>query len=115
MRHEAAERKIKALQKQFFTEIENHPVLFQMEPNDFNAMRKRVFRGTFEAYRLGVVGLERGPESLWEFFAWLGDNAAIRALPPEMHLQVNHLCLCVALEAFRIGALVAAERGHATI
>lgn len=108
MKHEAAERKVRGLQKEFLTRVEQHPVLFAMEPDDFNDLRKRVFRGTFEAYRLGVVGLDNGLPSTWEFFAWLGGNRAVNALPEEMRLEVSELCLRTALEAFRVGSMIAA-------
>lgn len=108
MKHETAERKVRGLQKEFLTRVEQHPVLFQMAPNDFNDLRKRVFRGTFEAYRIGVVGLENSLPSTWEFFMWLGGNPAVNALPEEMRLEVTEMCLRTALAAFRIGAMVAA-------
>jgi hypothetical protein len=110
MKQEIAERRVRGLQKEFLSQVEAHPVLFQMEPDDFNDLRKRVFRGTFEAYRLGVVGLEKGPASMWEFFIWLGHNKAISTLDYDTQLEVNEMCLRTALEAFRIGAMVAGDK-----
>jgi hypothetical protein len=111
MRHEVAEKKVRGLQKEFLTRVEHHPVLFQMEPDDFNDLRKRVFRGTFEAYRLGVVGLDKSDVPLWVFFfGWLDNHDAIQSLEPTVRMEVTEMCFRTALEAYRIGAMVAVER-----
>lgn len=111
MRHELAEKKIRALQKGFLTRIEQHAAFHILPPDLFNLIRKRVFRGTFEAYRLGIVGFvptESPPNLYAYFFGWTDDAAA--HLPPLMHKQIVDMCFGTALEAYRIGAMVAASR-----
>lgn len=110
-----AEKKIRGLQKEFLTSVENHPILFQMDPDSFNDLRKRVFRGTFEAYRLGVIGLDKSTVSLWTyFFGWLDNHQVIESLDPETRAEITEMCFRTALEAYRVGAMVAVERakGH---
>jgi hypothetical protein len=112
MTHETAEKQIRALQKAFLTEIERHPIYEVLEPADFNALRKRVFRGTFAAYRLGVIGTDAmgtGPTAIYDhFYGWL--DQAGEYLPRSVQRDVAGRCFLTALEAFRIGAMVA---GHA--
>lgn len=111
LRHDAAERKIRGLQKEFLTRIEEHPVFHALPPDLFNAIRKRVFRGTFEAFRLGVVGHGNTgkPSDLYgHFFGWVED--AEPYLTPALHQQLVDLCFGTALEAYRVGAMVSAHR-----
>ena len=109
MRQETAERRIKALQKQFLVSVEEHPIFHQLDTEAFNDLRKRVFRGTFEAYRLGVVGLGNERASLFNhFFGWLDRDAA--ALSSDVRREVGEMCFRAALESYRIGAMVAAEK-----
>lgn len=106
MQQEIAEKRVKALQKEFLVQIEQHPILQAMDPVTFNALRKHVFRGTFEAYRLGVVGLDSCTTSLWEyFFFWLDES-----LDAQMQDEVAEMCFRVALESYRLGAMVAESR-----
>lgn len=111
MRQDIAERKVRSLQKEFLTQVEEHHILFNMEPDQFNDLRKRVFRGTFEAYRLGVVGLANNDTPLWAFFfGWLENHRSVAALDPEIRMEVTEKCFRVALEAYRIGAMVAVAK-----
>jgi hypothetical protein len=108
---ELAERRIKGLQKEFLNRIEEHEVYQYLKPQEFNDLRKRVFRGTFEAYRLGIIGIDNvaGPNELTKyFFNWLDDSTFL--LPHDMQTEVSEMCWRAALEAFRIGAMAAAER-----
>lgn len=111
MMQDAAEKQIKGLQKQFLIQIEEHPVFQHMGPTEFNDLRKRVFRGTFEAYRLGIVGIDgvSGRSELFSyFFHWLNDSTA--TMTHALQVQVAEMCFRVALESYRIGSMVAAER-----
>jgi hypothetical protein len=111
MRHETAEKKIRGLQKEFLTRIEAHPSFHELPPDLFNLIRRRVFRGTFEAYRLGVVGLDglgKNNGLYAYFFGWVDDAA--QHLNPAMHKQVVEMCFGTALEAYRVGAMFAATR-----
>lgn len=110
--HELAEKKVKGLQKEFLVKIEQHPVFQQMEPREFNDLRKRVFRGTFEAYRLGVVGIESttGHGDLYtRLFGWL-KGTQTEYMNNQIQHEIAHLVFRTALEAYRIGAMVAFER-----
>lgn len=110
MQQDIAERKIRGLQKEFFTRVEQHPALMALPADEFNTLRKRVFRGTFSAYRLGVVGIEQnGTANLYDhFFGWL--DGAMQYLDPPHRKEVAQMCFFTALEAYRIGAMVAETR-----
>ena len=104
-----AERKVKSLQKEFLSWVEHHPVFYALDPDEFNELRRDVFRGTFEAYRLGVVGLDRRHTSLCAyFFGWL-DTVTVR-LEPRAQREISAECFRVALEAYRVGAMLAVAR-----
>lgn len=112
MHQELAEKKIRALQKEFLTKLEAHPAFFIMPPDDFNKLRKRVFRGTFSAYRMGVVGVERNDEFLVPFFVgWL--SGLDTKLDPTMHMELSEMCFRASIAAFRIGAMVAEAKESA--
>jgi hypothetical protein len=106
VRTDAAIRKVKGLQRDFLAWIERHPVFYTLEPDAFNDIRKRVFRGTFEVYRLGVVGLPDDTDLFELFFDWLNNPEAQMA--PAYRREISEKCLRTALEAYRIGAQVAA-------
>jgi hypothetical protein len=109
MQQEVAEKKIRALQKEFLTKIETHPAFLVIPPDDFNKLRKRVFRGTFSAYRMGVVGVERNDEFLVPFFiGWL--SGLDTKLEPAMHMEISEMCFRTSIAAFRIGAMVASGK-----
>jgi hypothetical protein len=108
MHKDVAEIQVRQLQKEFLVGIENHPAFHVMSPASFNTLRKRVFRGTFEAYRLGIIGPER-TEHLFSFFVgWL--SGLDTGLDPAMHHEIAEMCLRTSLSAYRIGAMVAASR-----
>lgn len=111
MRHEEAERRIRALQKSVLLRFEEHPVFEHMTAADFNNLRKRVFRGTFAAYRLGVIGLVNEPAPLWTyFFGWIESLPTAQTLPADVRLDATEICFRTALEAYRLGAMVAVDR-----
>lgn len=111
---QTAERRVKALQKAFLVGMEEHPVLFALSPDDFNDIRKRVFKGTFKAYRFGVIGLEKTETSLWDdFVGWLADSDAIEALPEQLRADLLDMCFRCALDCFRTGAMVAGGEAKA--
>lgn len=112
MTQELAEKKIRGLQKEILTRMEDHEVFRVLSPDSFNAVRRRVFRGTFDAYRLGVVGLAsvKEPDVLYaSFFGWADEVQP--ALSPTLYDQMVDMCFGTALEAFRIGAMVSTTRG----
>jgi hypothetical protein len=101
------EKRIKALQKEFLMWLEDHPALRTMAADDFDALRRSVFRGTFQAFRLGIIGLEESDISLRKyFFTWLETTP----LGPSTETHIAMECFRVSLEAFRVGALVAGAK-----
>jgi hypothetical protein len=110
MTHKEGERRVKSLQKEFLGWIETEQCLFPMESAEFNAIRRRVIRTTFDAFRFGVVGLGTlNEEILWRyFFVWV----ELKGLPQDAVLEVMQKCFMITLEAFRVGAVVSACRGN---
>lgn len=107
MRQEQAEKQVRALQKEFLMWVENHPVFHKMEPDDFNDLRKRVFRGTFAAFGLGVRGLGSKPPGLYSyFFGWLENHGVMQVLDANSRNEVTEMCFLAALEAYRLGSKV---------
>lgn len=101
------ERKIKALQKEFLMWLEDHPALRMLGADDFDTLRRSVFRGTFQVFRLGIIGIEDSNASLKKyFFTWL--ETAPLGPSTESHIAME--CFRVSLEAFRVGALVAGAK-----
>lgn len=112
MQEELAIKKVRALQKEFLTKLEEHPAFFVIPPDAFNALRKRVFRGTFSAYRMGVVGVERHDDFLVPFFVgWL--SGLDTKLDPAMHMEISEMCFRASIKAFRIGSMVAEAKESA--
>lgn len=113
MDHETGEARVKGLQKEFLSWVEDHYYLSALEPARFNKIRHRAFSSTFEAFRLGRVGLRSADSgiALWrKFFGW----ATVAGLPKDVELEVQAKCFTTSLEAFRVGAMVTgAEREHA--
>lgn len=114
MTHREGEQKVKAMQKAFLCWIEAHPDLVVLPPTVFNDLRRKLFRSTFDAFRLGVVGLNgeaREGEALWQhFFGWFENNPDIVALDPEVVRELTEECFRTTLEAFRLGAIVSVLR-----
>lgn len=107
--HREGERRIKCLQKEFLHWVEEHPQLKELDSHLFNDLRRRAFRATFDAFRLGIVGLAEDVdrEVLWNhFFGWV----EVDSLPDSAAKELKEECLRVALEAFRTGALVSPGR-----
>lgn len=104
MTHTEGEHRIKSLQKRFLGWVEDHEYLHALPPAEFNRIRRKAFSSTFEAFRLGRVGLGVTTQtSLWvKFFGW----ASIAGLPHEVEFELQAMCFLVSLEAFRVGALV---------
>jgi hypothetical protein len=114
MRAADAEKSVKSLQKQLLLRLEDHAAYEALEPDDFNALRRRVFRQTFKAYHLGIVGLPpfESFDTLTAFVGWLSDVPGVDAITGYDRLVLSEMCLRAALDAFRLGALVAAERAE---
>jgi hypothetical protein len=106
MTQQEGEKKIKALQKEFLMWLEDHPALSSIAADDFDTLRRSVFRGTFQAFRLGIVGLEDSISLRKYFFHWLETTP----LGPSTENHISLECFRVSLEAFRVGALVAGAR-----
>jgi hypothetical protein len=104
MTHVEGEAKVKGLQKEFLSWVESNDNLRSLSPEQFNTLRRKAFSSTFEAFRLGVVGLgEPAPDALWgKFFGW----ASIPGLTQDTELEIQAKCFRTSLEAFRVGAMV---------
>lgn len=105
MTHEEGEARVKSLQKQFLFWVEDHDYLSDLDRQRFNQLRRQAMSSTFEAFRLGRVGLKEDMESmqLWrKFFGW----ATVAGLPSNIELEVQAKCFITSLEAFRVGAMV---------
>jgi hypothetical protein len=109
MTQQEGEKKVKALQKEFLIWIEEHPALSLLDPDDFDRLRRSVFRGTFQAFRLGIVGLDAAENNNIRkyFFHWLDDTGLYLE---EYHPDVTTHCFLTSLEAFRVGAVVSATK-----
>jgi hypothetical protein len=111
MTHTEAERAVKLLQKEFLLWVEEHPVLATLDADTFEEVRHRVFRSTFYSFRLGVVGLDKVKPGLWRhFFGWLDSHPAMLTLDLDTVNLIADRCFTTALEAFRVGALVASTK-----
>lgn len=107
MTHSEGEKKIKTIQKEFLAWVEYHPELRALDPEVFNDVRHRVFRSTFFAFRLGVVGPDSARTGLYNhFFGWLPEME----LDSDTNREVAEKCFVTALESFWVGALVGHER-----
>lgn len=115
MRHTTGEKMVKGLQKEFLFWVEENPIFDDIDAVAFNIIRKRVFRTTFEAFRLGVVGIETldSNEPLWkQFFGWLTDkeDGVSVDVTSEIKLALAEKGFRTTLQAFRIGSMVAAGK-----
>lgn len=110
MTHHEGEARVKSLQKEFLSWVENHPHLGLLDHERFNHMRRQAFSSTFEAFRMGRVGFSvTKPAALWnKFFGWAGING----LPPEVEFEVQAKCFVITLEAFRVGAMVTGQENR---
>jgi hypothetical protein len=107
VQHNEGERRIKALQKELLAWIESHRILQDIDPMLFNDIRHRIFRSTFQSYKLGIVGLtEHKPGLFQNFFGWIAYHPALRATEPEVTMDVAEHCFVAALKAFQVGVLV---------
>jgi len=105
MTHEEGVARIKSLQKEFLLWVEEHEYLSRLDSARFNRLRKSAFSSTFEAFRLGRVGLkeEQDPLMLWrKFFGW----ATVVGLPGNVETDIQAKCFKTSLDAFRVGAMV---------
>jgi hypothetical protein len=122
MTHEIAERAVKLLQKEFLLWLEE----YQAEDVDavvFNKIRRAIFRGTFNAFRLGVIGLVARPEEE----EYPGQGYLPMFLPHRLftvdpftsayqfHSELPERYFHVMLQAYRLGALVSAPRSLAEV
>lgn len=104
MTHQEGEARIKSLQKEFLSWVEEHPHLGLLDHDRFNQVRRQAFTSTFEAFKMGRVGIKVSPPAaLWyKFFAW----AQVQGLPRDVEFEVQAKCFIISLEAFRVGAMV---------
>ncbi len=110
MTQQEAEKRIKALQKGLLLAIERTPELRDGDPEVFNDVRRRIFRSTFLAFRLGVVGLDAAPkQTFMTFFGWVAEHPGFRESVVVRNELAEQIFLA-ALEAFRVGALVSQAR-----
>lgn len=100
------ERKIRTLQKEFLCWVEEHPVLSLLPASEFHNLRTQLFRATFDVFRLGVVGVQADTDAVDLYMRFLGWIDEVVFLPGETAREVRGKCFKVALEAFRIGAMV---------
>lgn len=104
MTHQEGEGRVKGLQKQFLSWVEEHEYLQGLSPDMFNEIRRNAFSSTFDAFRLGRIGIKTDEEAgLWaRFFGW----ATVVGLPQDVELELQVKCFQISLEAFRVGAIV---------
>ncbi len=110
MTHDDGVARVKSLQKEFLHWVEEHPYLSALDHDRHNRLRRSAFKSTFEAFRLGRVGIRDEAEAmpLWsKFFGW----AAVIGLPDNVELEIQAMCFRVSLEVFRVGAMVTAAKG----
>ena len=106
----SAEQAIKSIQKQVLHKFEVE-LLEIMQPNDFNALRKLVFRSTFLAYRIGFLGPNKDDKSVFKLIdfavsAVMRDvDSPIASLDQDLQEEIVEYCLFVWLDAYRIGAI----------
>ena len=107
MKHSEGEARIKSLQKGFLSWVEEHEYLKRLDPGRFNNLRRAAFSSTFEAFRLGRIGIsDPEPAQLWrKFFGW----ATVAGLPSDIEVEVQAMCFRTSLEAFRVGAMVTGQ------
>lgn len=109
MTHAEGELKVKALQKEFLCWIEHNEAFRGMDPIRFNDVRKRIFRATFDVFRLGVVGVnELDDLEVWRRFSgWMDESLVLfLELSVAQTAEIRGHYFHTALEAFRTGALV---------
>lgn len=113
-----SEKAIKSLQKEVLINFETH-LLEVMQPEHFNALRKLVFRSTFLAYRLGILGLDRDETSYEKLYRTAAgalqdvEHSPLADLEADLREEVLEYILRTWLEAFRLGAIAHAERPRA--
>lgn len=104
------ERAVKALQKAFLSYLEGNPYLSHLDPIEFNTLRKAVFRTTFDAFRLGIIGFNyqaREAMALYQhFFGFYLHHPVIQKLPRDIAEEIVEENFYRVLQAFRIGAMV---------
>ncbi len=105
MTHTVAEQAVKMRQKEFLIWAEENPALQVLDAKAFNTLRRRVFRGTFEAFRLGILGHLTEEDGLLSLFTeWMTNVES--GLDPLDHWYVTDKYFYTALEAFRLGTIV---------
>jgi hypothetical protein len=99
------EKAIKALQKEALCMFEEE-LIDDLSPHAFNTLRKLVFRTTFLAYRLGIVGPAQDPQALQQLIEMIVVTAkdSVKELDTSNQHDLFSYCLEVWLDAFRIGA-----------
>lgn len=100
---EIAVRRVKSIQKALLLSLEQSPEFQYMEPHAFNSLRKHIFKATFAAYRLGILGVEPVTDKQLACFFVPVTDLGIR---PEDTPRVIRMAFASALAAFRLGSLV---------
>jgi hypothetical protein len=106
---------VKALQKEMLDNFEVE-LLDRMSPEHFNALRKLVFRTTFLAYRVGVLGIGRDETSYNKLISLgyqamtLPNTTPLVELDEQLQKEVMFYCLEIWLESYRLGALSIAAK-----
>ena len=112
MKHEHAESAVKNLQRSFLFWIEEAEGLKHIKPNQFNDLRTNVFRDTFSAFRMGVIGIDPNVleerDAAWNLF-WNYDATRFSALglDEDAHRNLTTRYIGVLLVCFRLGSAVA--------
>lgn len=114
MKQEYGEKRVKALQKEFLFWVEKNNALRNLHPQDFNTIRKKVFRQTWDAYRIGVTGLPESDALFGYFFGWMDKIYAVKRLHATVREEITEYSFRITLEAFRLGAMVAVEKKEAS-
>lgn len=109
MIHREAEARVKALQKEFLLWLEEN--IENVNAPDFEQLRRKIFRGSFNAFRLGVVGLApRLEHADYPYTGYLTLFVGGGIFIPKLHPELPERYFRMALEAFRLGTLVGAHK-----
>jgi len=111
MSHEEAEKRVKSLQKECLVWIEGHPTFADVPPQKFNKLRRKVFRNTFGAFRMGVVGIDNYEveDIIFTFFGWVDKYRDDPDLEKGLY-ALRGFFFGVALESFRLGSIISVKK-----
>lgn len=100
-----AEQQVKRLQKEFLAWLEEH---IDVDALRFEDMRRVVFRRSFAAFRLGVLGIPRVDSAEYPPEGYLSRFASNPCF--HEHGELPERFFKLMLEAFRLGTLVWAHK-----